>query len=547
MNLNTGLLESIPVLVEGSGDMHAVLNARGLYNTFQFVLRLSPEVHRKIEALPNGIISSSAVDFEDLQAFSTYLHETIHWWQHIGSTYGLMLSLSHPAQTQVNYMHLKNLVAQVGFKKPIRNLIEQLSGAHGPGTTRGLANIIVNNSFDISSFRDLTLSPLRAPTVVDDPLFDCVGHAYEIAYGKNLLLLGTSADPEFKVIPHPRDWAIGFAAVKAAKPEGFFYGSDVSLAPLGGYAIFEGQARFGQLQYLYFSTGERLTWDDVRAVGMLEGIYVEAFKWFLAFSQLSWPDSIDHPTIGLFLLICDIAINPGAGFPFSPKLFHAFIGETDPGQRFMALSRLVALKCPNVATAIRHYTRDEYETVSNEMAMALMFDTPLKIAEAVTDWVKESGSLQALMAEQATFKYGPGNLVPRVLFSHFLAFAEDKLATPEFFCWPGAWMAGERVSEKAATLFDRHGALFIDKVDDDGIFPRKYPNRDDSDVQATFNSFYASNLTYHMTYQWIMEPGAFTYNFRWVSQTGTQAELKGFTDRHFEMIYGVHPDAVRLL
>jgi hypothetical protein len=41
MNLNTGLLESIPVLEEGSGDMHAVLNARGLYNTFQFVLELS--------------------------------------------------------------------------------------------------------------------------------------------------------------------------------------------------------------------------------------------------------------------------------------------------------------------------------------------------------------------------------------------------------------------------------------------------------------------------------------------------------------------------
>jgi len=75
----------------------------------------------------------------------------------------------------------------------------------------------------------------------------------------------------------------------------------------------------------------------------------------------------------------------------------------------------------------------------------------------------------------------------------------------------------------------------------------KYPNRDDSDVQAIFNSFYASNLTYHMTYRWIVEPGAFTYNFRWVSQTGTHAELKGFTDRHFEMIYGVHPDAVRLL
>jgi hypothetical protein len=26
------------------------------------------------------------------QAFSTYLHETIHWWQHVGTSAGLMLT-----------------------------------------------------------------------------------------------------------------------------------------------------------------------------------------------------------------------------------------------------------------------------------------------------------------------------------------------------------------------------------------------------------------------------------------------------------------------
>jgi hypothetical protein len=233
MQLSVNLLESVPVVMEWPGEMRAARNARGLYNTFQFVLRLSPEVHRKLDALPTGIVSPSVVDFEGLQAFSTYLHETIHWWQHIGSTYGLMLSLSHPTQTQANYTHLKDLVAQLGFKKPIRSLIEMVEGPHGPGTPSGLANTIINNSFDISSFRNLTLSPVHARTVVNNPLFECVGHAYEIAYGNNVLLLGTSADPEFKFIPHPRDWESGFTALKAAKEEGFFYGSDIRLAPLG--------------------------------------------------------------------------------------------------------------------------------------------------------------------------------------------------------------------------------------------------------------------------------------------------------------------------
>jgi hypothetical protein len=83
-----------PVTIEYPTHLAACLNSHGLYNPFQFVLRLSPEVHRKIEAIPSGLIHGH-VDFEGLQAYSTYLHETIHWWQHIGSTTGLLLSLSY--------------------------------------------------------------------------------------------------------------------------------------------------------------------------------------------------------------------------------------------------------------------------------------------------------------------------------------------------------------------------------------------------------------------------------------------------------------------
>jgi hypothetical protein len=547
MGLDAGLLASFRFLVESSGDLGATLKARGLYNTFQFALRLSPQVHRKIEAIPSGILSGDAVDFEGLEAFSTYLHETIHWWQHIGSTYGLMLSLSHPTEAHANHKHLINLAAQVGFKKPIRTLIEQLDEGYDPGTPSGLANTIVNNSFDISAFRRLTFSPDSARAVIGDPLFECVGHAYEIAYGNNVLLLGDSADPQHKVICHPREWEPGFAVVKAAKTPGFFYGSDVRLAPLGARAIFEGQARFGQLQYLFFATGMKLTWDNVRELGLLEGIYGEAFNCFLEFSALPWPDSIDHPTVGLFLLICDMAINPGTGFPFSPKSFASFINDTDPGQRFISLSRMVVLKCPNVANAICNYTRSEYEAVSKELASALVLDAPLDIVKTVTNWVKISESLQALMGEYASFKYSPGNLVPRLLLSHFLAFAEDKLSTPEFFCWPGAWMAGERVCQRSANIFEKHSALFMDKADDDGLFPRVFSHRREEDVHETFNSFYASCVVYDMTYQWIVKPGKFIYDYRWLSQEGAQSDLKSFAERHFEMIYGIHPDKVELL
>jgi hypothetical protein len=44
-------------MAEVPTELNACLNAHGLYNSIQFVLRLSSEVHRKIQALPAGIIS----------------------------------------------------------------------------------------------------------------------------------------------------------------------------------------------------------------------------------------------------------------------------------------------------------------------------------------------------------------------------------------------------------------------------------------------------------------------------------------------------------
>jgi len=151
------------------------------------------------------------------------------------------------------------------------------------------------------------------------------------------------------------------------------------------------------------------------------------------------------------------------------------------------------------------------------------------------------------MEEHRTFDYGVVNLPVRVLFSHFLAFMRDKAARPEFFCWPGAWMAGERVSEIAQTLFERHGALFVDKEDDDGIFPRLHPDRDEALVQKTFDAFYAVNLTYDMTDQWISKSGPFAYDYRWLSESADNTVIKNFADRHFFQVYGVHPDAVIVL
>jgi hypothetical protein len=66
-------------------EFRACLNSHGLYNSVQSVLRLSSEVHRRLATLRAGI-HSSKLSLTDVRAYSTYLHETTHWWQHVGSS-----------------------------------------------------------------------------------------------------------------------------------------------------------------------------------------------------------------------------------------------------------------------------------------------------------------------------------------------------------------------------------------------------------------------------------------------------------------------------
>lgn len=458
-----------------------------------------------------------------------------------------MLSLSFPSQMQANYDHLKQFIVELGFKKSIRMLVEGSDDPSGYGTPLGNASRILNNHYDISAYRSLTVNPRSASAIVNTPLFESVGHAYEIAIGNNVLVLAATADPEFKVINHPKEWEDGFEKLRNEKELGFYFGSPVVLPPIGAYEIFEGQARFAQLQFLHFATGGRFELSHAADFGMLKAPYGEAFETFLRLAELPRPGSIDHPTVGLFLLVCDLAINPGSGFPFPVLHYPTFITDQDPGHRFLYLSRIVRLKCPNTATAIRNYSRAEYEAISTELTMAFIEFPPLAIAELVTKWPGRSPTIKTLMDEYATFDFSFGNIVPRFMLAHFIAFAEDKFKSPEFFCWPGAWMAGSRVSVEIAALHERHSAPFIDKADDDGVFPRLYTNRNQDNVQKTFDAFYASVVTYDMTHQWITKPGPFKYPYRWLSQTAGGHVLKTFADNQFEGAFGVHPDDVELI
>ena len=551
----TQLLDRNLLSVEDDAELgifHATTKAHGLYNNLHFVLRLSPRIHERLSELPRGIVSSSNMSFEGAQAASTYLHETVHWWQHIGSTYGFVLSLCAPCGLQSNYARLKELLAREGLKKPIRSFAFYAEHPSTPDTVAGIANIISNNQFDFEAFARLTHNAQTRTAILNNPMLRTVGHAFNITWSNVAGLIGSTFDPDWNVLADPREWESDFDFLASDAAEGKFEGSlfrrseRVSIYPIGAYEIMEGQARFAQLQFLHFGSGGRQSWDEFEAASMLSGPYIAAFNLFLTLTGIERPASFDHPAVALFMLICDMALNPGSGFPMPLAFPHTLVDDLDPGTRFYLLSALVKQK-PALAGKIRSYSRQEYAEVSAELAHDAKLDPPLAIAETFAGWPSRTAAAAAAMREYDDYRYSATNMSVRVLFTHFIAFMRDKALRPEVFCWPGVWMTGDRISDDLPALLDRHSAMFIDKPDDDGVFPRLRQDRDPRAVQAVFEEFYGAVVLYDMVRQWITEDGPFRYDLSWLVQHGAPEEFKAYASRLFIQAFGVDPTTAVLM
>lgn len=100
MQLDPALLNDAQ-LNDARDPIDPTTSIHGVYNHVIFVLRLNPKVHDilyQVEAKDTGDLTPGEIH----QALSTLFHETMHWWQFIGSTSGLIMSLSMPAQTMFN-------------------------------------------------------------------------------------------------------------------------------------------------------------------------------------------------------------------------------------------------------------------------------------------------------------------------------------------------------------------------------------------------------------------------------------------------------------
>jgi len=546
MKLNKSLLDDQWSAIYAE-DFNSCYNARGLYDTTQFVLRLRPDLHFLLEKVPNAIVTSSDIDFETFQAFSTYFHETIHWWQHIGSISGLILSLSYPAQAHINRRHLKDHIKHTGLVKPIIKYNElNAESFHPTDEEFKTINYIINNFHDIEFFKHRVINPNSTKSFINNPLFESLGHSFDIAYSSFINVIASSFDQELTFLPKADEWGEEFKVLRDKKIKGYYHGSDIEIPPIGLKDIYEGQARFLQLQYLYFGSGGSLTWEDFEDIGMLSGVYYSAFRIFLQLVGSERPKSIDSPLVALFLVVLDISMNPTNGFPFDLVDHESFIESVDPGIRFINLCGAIAKNYPELKSFVRNYSSAEYFEVSRKLSEAIGCRSPLDAAEKICSWAMNKTALIELMEEEKKFNFSKENLPIRLVFSRFIRYQEDKLSNPAFFCWTGVYIAGEKCSQESMHLFQEHQALFSDKADGD-IYPRKFPSKDSASVQKTFDQFYTWVTVYDLSRQWIVEGGEFSYDYFWLTSKHSMEELKGWAAHNFKLAYGVEIDDFKVL
>jgi hypothetical protein len=207
LDLQHDLLDSIDDEPEAAPTFASNLNVHGMYETMRFVLRLSPRNHELMDMIQaNGF---GDVPSEAIQAYSTYLHETVHWWQHVGSTSGLLFSLSYLAQCHSSMGQLREVLATIGPKKPLKGYTDQVLRSEGNSAQAKLAsaNIAVNNAQDVEYYKFYAYSPrTNIDWMFNEPHFESVGHGYFVVYGQLVGMLADAIDPEHVILPNPESW-----------------------------------------------------------------------------------------------------------------------------------------------------------------------------------------------------------------------------------------------------------------------------------------------------------------------------------------------------
>ncbi|EGD5120678.1 hypothetical protein [Escherichia coli] len=407
-------------------------NVLGTYNTDDFTIRLAYYIHEKLDHLNAGVINGSDIDDETLQAYSTFLHETIHWRQHIGSIAGFILSMKTPAQNFCLQHFLKIILEEIGPVKSLKKFYINNVKTNTP-TDRLFQNLnnILNNFYDLKYYTYLVINPKIITDNINmhEDFFLTYGHSTVYAYINFLeIFSGYFREDQYINEKIKKLKNVIYTQEKSPHKEfNAFKKGQFVIPPIGLKQIFEGQARFIQLQFLYFANKKKFDMQFFHDTKLLTGVYGEAFDLYISIIGYDYPLSFGSHLISIFLVICDLAINPGVAFPLDVGHEESFFFEAIPGLRFYdlchAAKELIAI---DPKFTVCNHSKSEYYYIANTLCDKLCYNNPIEIIDEVLSWAQRYESIRNIQDEEKTYSFSKELLPIRFLLSKFILICEDK-------------------------------------------------------------------------------------------------------------------------
>ncbi len=511
-----------------------------------------------LHSLP--LIVASPGTMNEPKAYAAYFHEMLHWWQHVGTTSGLLYGLAIPAVCQQNYEHIRAAVRQARpLRKPLYRYSMVRAGSHAADLEMNV-NTAVNNWFDVEIGAFLLSSPERAAKLQAKPavlFFDCLGHSIEMLLTYTVGNLAACLDDRRRpVLPDTRGWDAGFNSLRDKGEPGFQHGEPLRLPPFGMQKIQEGQAHLLELQYLHLVSDGRLSWRDFHKDGLLGDEYMQALVYFCEATGLEFPSRPTGGEANLFLILCDISLNPSAGYPDEMVNYRGLLFEISPGIRFLQGCEILGHQhdlCRRLCGEVRPLDGGAYDKVSQAICSVMGVKTPRETARTIVELAARMPSVAALKKDfTGSCKFEPnsaGSMPIRYTFLKHLLLMEDKSMHPEIFCWP-AWhfaLLGRKSRESfdsAKMLLRRHAPPFVSY----GMkSPVRYTPQDGADpagLERVVAAYFKWMVIYDLYTQLIARDGKFCFNYAWLDSTKDQEWYRGWAAKNFSDLIGCDIGAI---
>ncbi len=492
----------------------------GRFEPLNAVIFLAADVATELRRIDPGTLTSvEEPGSPTLARFPTFLHEIIHWWQHAATTSGLIQGLSVAAQSISTARYLNDVGD--GFAKPLLVALPDDAPVDHP------AFLACHRWTECELGSGLLANPKRSARFVHTypRYFRSVGASVLLLYTNVMQSVAASVDPEHAAFPTIDPWLEALQTFERDDALCFSRGEFIEL-PLGMSDVQEGQARVSELQFRHL-TVDADEWTVARERGLLDDVYGTAFHVFLERTDTTFPEHPTDAATNLFLLLCDIALNPSAGYPDPIDSQGALVIDVHPGVRFLRLCAAAAEQ-REVFDFVRSCSFTAYTRASELLCDALGWKTPIEIAESAMRLIDGSPLAFDLGNADRPYADAPRDVPVHFTLARHRELMEWKHQVPHFFCWPGRFLTVDPTAEDDGTtgalmeLLSVTSAPFVASDLDAGVDAIDMPGVSPEVLDRFVKDYFATLALYDLSRQWLGSVGEFRFDFSWKPQVPEQ-------------------------